>query len=199
VKPTSSSGSTESGEKLYLGIWARIYLHGILAFVALYAVAYVVTSLAPLFTFTDSPLLAFALAVLVIVLVPPLVGSLILYGLFPLIGMKEGWRGVIGWDKRLFSQVSSAHQKTRIVIINWPSKEVRTMGVLTSTFTTNESPAELAAVYVPTAPSTRYGYIRVIALNEVEFTDLTFKEWQLYQLTFGSVSPESGRSEQEGG
>ena len=157
MEPTPSIGSTESGEEQFLGTWIRIYLHGILAFVVICAVAYVVTRLAPLFDFTGSQPLAITLSVLTILLVPPLVGSLILYGLLPLIGLKEGWRGVIGWDNRLFSQVSAARQNSQIVIINWPSKEVRTMGILTSTFTAEDSAKQLAAVYVPTAPSTRYG------------------------------------------
>ncbi len=150
-----------------------------------------VTRLAsPIFDLTGSMPVAITLSILGILLVPPLVGSLILYGLFPLIGMKEGLRGIIGWDQRLFARVSSARKQVQIVIINWPSKEVRTMGLLTSTFTAHDSGRQLAAVYVPTAPQTRYGYVRVVSLDEVEFTNLTLKEWQLYQLTFGAGIPD---------
>jgi len=46
--------------------------------------------------------------------------------------------------------------------------------------------SQRATVSVPAAPKTRYGYIRVVARGEVEVTGLTSKEWQLYQLTFGS-------------
>ncbi|PHR90796.1 MAG: hypothetical protein COA78_34410 [Blastopirellula sp.] len=197
MEPKSSIGPTESDQEPPLGAWLRIYLHGILAFVVLYAVSYMVTMLVPIFDFTGSQLLAIMLSILAILLVPPLVGSLIIYGLLPLIGLKEGWRGVIGWDTRLFARVSAARQKSRIVIINWPSKEVRTLGILTSTFTADDSGEELAAVYVPTAPSTRYGYIRVVALDEVEITNMTLKEWQLFQLSFGSISPECGRADQD--
>jgi len=154
----------------------------------------VVTRLVPIFEFTGSQPLAITLSVLAILLVPPLVGFLILYGLLPLIGMKEAWRAVIGWDTRLFSQVSAAQQKTQIVIINWPSKEIRTMGILTSTFTADDSGKQLAAVYVPTAPTSRFGYIRVVSLDEVEVTDMTLKDWQLFQISFGSISPEYRRA-----
>ena len=190
MEPTTSNTEASNVESHYLGTWTRIYLHGILAFVVLYIVAYVVTHLVPIFDVFGSQPAAIMLSILAILLVPPLVGSLILYGLFPLIGMKDGWRGVIGWDERLFSRVSSAREKVRIVIINWPSREVRTMGVLTSTFTAKDPGKRLAAVYVPTAPQTRLGYVRVVPLDDVEATDLTLKEWQLYQLTFGSASPE---------
>ena len=79
------------------------------------------------------------------------------------------------------------------MLINWPSETVRTMGVLTTTFSSENSDQELAAVYVPTAPQTRLGYIRVVPLDSVEFTDWTLKQWQLYQFTFASYSPESLR------
>ena len=75
-----------------------------------------------------------------------------------------------------------------MVVINWPSREVRTMGVHTSTIREGEHP--LAVVYVPTAPQTRYGYIRIVRMEDVEFTDWTWQQWQLYQWTFGSVSPD---------
>lgn len=192
MEPTPADSSTETAADEYqLATWMRVYLHGVLAFVVLYAVVYLVTRLAsPIFDLTGSLPVAIALSILGILLVPPLVGSLILYGLFPMIGMKEGLQGVIGWDQRLFARVSSARKQVQIVIINWPSKEVRTMGLLTSTFTADDSGQQLAAVYVPTAPQTRYGYIRVVSLEEVEFTDLTLKEWQLYQLTFGAGIPD---------
>jgi hypothetical protein len=134
--------------------------------------------------------LAITLSILAILLGPPLIGSLILFGLFPMLGKKEGWRGLLGWDDRLLSEVSDAKQNARVVMINWPSKEVRTMGVLTATFASEEPDKQLAAVYVPTAPQTRLGYIRIVSLNDVEFTDWTLKQWQLYQFTFGSVSPD---------
>jgi hypothetical protein len=187
-------GMNDNGGEHYLGTWTRIYLHGVIAFVVFYVLAYVVTRLVPIFEFTGSRALAIGLSILAIVVVPPLVGSLILFGLFPLLGMKEGWRSLAAWDDRLFSQLSSARQKVQVVIINWPNKEVRTMGVLTATFTADRADRQLAAVYVPTAPHTRYGYIRVVSVDEVEFTDLTLREWQLYQLTFGSVSPDRIRS-----
>ena len=108
-----------------------------------------------------------------------------------MLGKKEGLRGLEVWDDRLLSEVSRAKQRTRIVILNWPSNEVRTMGVMTATFKSNGSGREMAAVYVPTAPQTKLGYIRIVAVEDVEFTDWTLKQWQLYQLTFGSVNPGS--------
>ena len=93
-------------------------------------------------------------------------------------------------------QLSRARKQAQIVIIDWPSKEIRTMGVLTATFNSQDSDRKLAAVYVPTAPQTRLGYIRIVALDSVEHTDWTLKQWQLYQFTFASFSPEQFRSDE---
>lgn len=176
-----------------LGTWTRVYLHGVIAFVVIYAIAYVVTLLVPVFDFTGNRPLAITISILAILVGPPLVGSLILFGLFPLLGKKKGWRGLLAWDDRLLAEVSDAKEKAQIVIINWPSDDVRTMGVLTATFASDEPGRQLAAVYVPTAPQTRLGYIRIVSLDAIEFTDWTLKQWQLYQFTFGSVSPDRMR------
>jgi hypothetical protein len=173
-----------------LGKWTRVYLHGVIAFVAIGAIGYVASLLLPLFGFADNRVLAIALLVIAIVVGPPLLGSLILYGLFPLLGKKQGWRGLLGWDDRLITEVSDAKEKVRVVIIRWPGDNVRTMGILTSTFLSKKSGKQLAAVYVPTAPQTKLGYIRIVEVDDVEYTDWTLQQWQLYQFTFGSVSPD---------
>lgn len=193
LQPQSESMSSDSSH--LLGTWTRIYLHGCIAFLLVYAMAYVVSRLVPLFDFIESPALSVFLAILAILILPPVVGSLVLYGLLPLLGKNEAWRGLEAWDDKLLSEVSRAKQRTRIVILNWPSKEVRTMGILTATFDANDTSKQMAAVYVPTAPQTKLGYIRIVAIDDLEFTDWTLKQWQLYQLTFGSVNPTSLSSE----
>jgi hypothetical protein len=172
-----------------LNTWSRIYLHGCLALIVVFAIAYFVQLLVPFYDFTGSRGLSVLFSILTIVLAPPLIGSLILLGLLPMLGKHEGLRGLDVWDDRVISEITRAKKKTQIVIINWPNKEVRTMGVLTGTFAAMSSDQQLASVYVPTAPQTRYGYIRVVPLEEVEITDWTLKQWQLCQLTFGSAHP----------
>lgn len=186
----SSVESYGVGGKHSLNTWTRVFVHGLIAFIVICAVAYVVTLLAPIFDFTGNRPVAIILSIVAILVGPPLLGSIILFGLFPLLGKKEAWRGLLAWDDRLLAEVSGAKEKAQVVIVPWPSKEVRTMGVLTATFASEESGKQLAAVYVPTAPQTKLGYIRIVKLDDVEFTDWTLKQWQLYQFTFGSVSPD---------
>ncbi len=66
-------------------------------------------------------------------------------------------------------------------------------GILASTFPSKKSGKQLAAVYVPTAPQTKLGYIRIVEVDDFEYTDWTLQQWQLYRIAFGSVSPDRVR------
>ena len=180
----------DNAGKHVLGKWTRVYVHGLLAFVAIYALAYVVTLLLLVFDATGNRASAIVLTILANVVGPPLAGSIILFGVFPLLGKSEGWRGLLGWDDRLISEVTKAKEKVEIVIVKWTTADVRTMGVLTATFSSNEMQKQQTAAYVPTAPQTKFGYIPIVALEDIEFTDWTFRQWQLYQFTFGAASPD---------
>lgn len=172
-----------------LNTWIRVYLHGLIVLIIVCGLAYVGTMLVPLFDVVGDRRLAIVLSLLTVLFGPPLIGSLVLFGVFPLVGRKKSWRGILGWDDRLISELSTAKSNARIVILNWPSSEVRSMGVLTSEFSDPATGRRHGAVYVPTAPQTRFGYIRIVDLSDVEYTDWTFRDWQLYQVSFGTVSP----------
>ena len=171
-----------------LSTWARVYLHGLVVLIGFCVIAYGVTLLLPMFDFIGHRGLATLLAIAVILLGPPLVGSIVLFALFPLIGRKEGWRGLLSWDDRVIAEVSNAKEKAQIVIVNWPSATVRTMGVMTSHIECPDSGKTLAIVYIPTAPQTRLGYIRVVDMDELEITEWSLRQWQMYQLSFGSAN-----------
>lgn len=183
--------STGSNRRSHiLGTWTRIYIHGFIGLVAIFIVAYIIKQLAPLFDFVGNPVLSAIVAILVVIIAPPLLGSLILFGVFPLMGRKEAWKGIDVWDERLVNEVADAKERSKIVIVNWPSDEVRSIGVLTSTFKSEASGIEMATVYIPTVPPTKFGYVHVMPLSSIERTTWTLKEWQLYQLTFGAMAPD---------
>ena len=186
--PTSSQRDYDDSAH-FLSTWSRIYLHGCLVLVVVFAVSYIAFQLAPFFAFTDNRWLGFLLALITIFVAPPVIGSVVVYGLLPLLGKHENLTGLDVWDDRLVAEITRAKQRTQIVVVNWPNKEIRTIGVLTSQFKNPESGQELATVYIPTAPQTRYGYIHVVPVEELELTDWTLKQWQLYQLSFGAARP----------
>ena len=54
MESTPTGPTAADRDNHFLGTWARIYLHGFLAFAVFYAAAYVVTLLVPIFDFTGS-------------------------------------------------------------------------------------------------------------------------------------------------
>jgi uncharacterized membrane protein len=93
--------------------------------------------------------------------------------------------------KRLFDVASIAPEgERRVVLINFPSRDMKAVGVITRTIRDSETGEELAAVYVPTAPNPTSGYIEVLPLKDVILTDWTFDQAMAFVVTFGTASPD---------
>jgi uncharacterized membrane protein len=79
----------------------------------------------------------------------------------------------------------------RVVLINFPSPEMKTVGLITRTITDSTTGEELAAVYVPTSPNPTSGYIEILPLRNVTFTDWTFDQAMAFVVTGGYSSPDT--------
>jgi uncharacterized membrane protein len=79
----------------------------------------------------------------------------------------------------------------RVVLINFPSAEMKTLGLVTKTITDSVSGEELAVVYVPTAPNPTSGYIEIVPLRDVVFIDWTFDQAMAFVVTGGSSAPDT--------
>lgn len=77
----------------------------------------------------------------------------------------------------------------RVVLIAFPSPEMRTVGFVTHTFKDSKSGEELAAVYVPTTPNPTSGYMEIVPTDKLIATDWTMDEAMTFVLTAGSVAP----------
>jgi uncharacterized membrane protein len=79
----------------------------------------------------------------------------------------------------------------RVVLINFPSPEMKAVGLVTRTLRDSDTGEELAAVYVPTSPNPTSGYIEILPLRNVTFTDWTFDQAMAFVVTGGSSAPET--------
>lgn len=79
----------------------------------------------------------------------------------------------------------------RVVLIAFPSPEMRTVGFVTHTFKDSNTDEELAAVYVPTTPNPTSGYMEIVPANKLIATDWTMDEAMTFVLTAGSVAPKN--------
>ncbi len=88
----------------------------------------------------------------------------------------------------------------RVVLINFPSSEMKTVGIVTRTLRDAGTGRELAAVYVPTTPNPTSGYLEIVPVEYVVSTDWTMDEAMAFIVSGGAIAPESVRYEnKEGG
>ena len=79
----------------------------------------------------------------------------------------------------------------RVVLIGFPTAEMKTVGFVTHVFKDSNDGKELAAVYVPTTPNPTSGYMEIVPTDKLIATDWTMDEAMTFVLTAGSVAPEN--------
>ena len=78
----------------------------------------------------------------------------------------------------------------RVVLINFPSEEMKTVGLLTRIITETATGRKLAIVYVPTTPNPTSGYVEIVPIERVVLTDWTLDEAMNFIVSAGAVAPE---------
>ena len=91
--------------------------------------------------------------------------------------------------------MSSLQQKPdgvqRVVLIEFPSPEMKTVGFVTRTLTDAHTGETIAAVYVPTTPNPTSGYLELVPIDKVTSTDWTVDEAMTFIVSGGAVSGET--------
>ena len=82
-------------------------------------------------------------------------------------------------------------EERRVVLINFPSPEMKTIGLVTRILKDETTGEELAAVYVPTSPNPTSGYIEIVPVSNLTFTDWTFDQAMSFVITGGSNAPDT--------
>ena len=144
----------------------------------------------------------YALAALFTLILLYLIGFLASFVLGKkLIATFEYWVGrlplvqtIYGATKRFLQTVSKPPvQGQRVVLISFPSPEMKAVGLITKVMKDADSGQELAVVYVPTSPNPTSGYIEVLPLADVVMTDWTMEEAMSFVMTGGTNAPDSVR------
>ena len=118
-----------------------------------------------------------------------------------LIAPLDGWlvrlplvQTIYGATKRFLQTVSQPPvQGQRVVLISFPSPEMKAVGLITRVMKDADSGQELAVVYVPTSPNPTSGYIEILPLADVVMTDWTMEEAMSFVMTGGTNAPDSVR------
>jgi len=98
---------------------------------------------------------------------------------------------IYGGSKKLMTMLSTKPAGTqRVVLIDFPSPELKSVGFVTRVFI-DSAGRELAAVYVPTTPNPTGGYLEIVPVEKIVATDWTMDQAMAFILSGGAVGPAS--------
>ncbi len=78
----------------------------------------------------------------------------------------------------------------RVVLIDFPHREMKSVGFVTRTLRDEITGKEIAAVYVPTTPNPTSGYLELVPIELVTPTDWTVDQAMAFIISGGAMSPE---------
>jgi uncharacterized membrane protein len=123
-----------------------------------------------------------------------------------LIGLMEWLIGRIPFVEKIYSatkrflNVAGTQQGSgqRVVLIDFPSPEMKAVGLVTRVLKDSTTGEELAVVYVPTSPNPTSGYIEIVPMTALTWTDWSFDEAMAFIVTGGSNAPDTVNYSQRG-
>jgi uncharacterized membrane protein len=78
----------------------------------------------------------------------------------------------------------------RVVLIEFPSRDMKTIGLVTRIFTDADTGDEIAAVYVPTTPNPTSGYMELVPTSRLTMLDWTINEAMTFVMSGGAAAPQ---------
>lgn len=126
-----------------------------------------------------------------LIVVPMLVGWFGHRVLNPLVRKWESAGGWLRWEERLVTELAADEQRGfLVVLVPFPSQEIRTLGLVTNTFPGPNGEGELATVFLPhLAPKPGTGALRIVPAASLEPTNWRFKDLIQFHVSYGSSSP----------
>ena len=79
----------------------------------------------------------------------------------------------------------------RVVLIDFPHAEMKSIGFVTRVIREQGTGRELAAVYVPTTPNPTSGYLEIVPVEKMTPTDWTVDQAMSFIISGGAVAPET--------
>jgi len=128
------------------------------------------------------------------------VGRRLITGFENLMGRVPVVQTIYGSTRKLVQSLQQKpNQFQRVVLIEFPTPGMKTVGFVTHILRDQVTGEELAAVYVPTAPNPTSGYLEILPLHRIMALDWSVDEAMTFIISGGVVSPEHIRYGQSGG
>ncbi len=117
-------------------------------------------------------------------------GARIISAFESLIGHIPMVHTIYGGTKKLMTMLSTKPAGThRVVLIDFPSPELKSIGFVTRVFTDKQG-REVAAVYVPTTPNPTGGYLEIVPVSKIIATDWSMDQAMAFIISGGAVGPD---------
>ncbi|MGD9169779.1 MAG: DUF502 domain-containing protein [Candidatus Thiodiazotropha sp.] len=101
-------------------------------------------------------------------------------------------QNVYGLVKKLISALEQKPESVQqVVLIEFPSPDMKTVGFVTRTMVDENSGRVLAAVYVPTTPNPTSGYLEIVPIEKLVSTNWSIDEAMNFIISGGAVAPEA--------
>ncbi|HMB56791.1 MAG TPA: DUF502 domain-containing protein [Arenimonas sp.] len=98
---------------------------------------------------------------------------------------------VYGSARQLLDMLQTKPDGTqRVVLIDFPNRDMKSVGFVTRILHDENTGQELAAVYVPTTPNPTSGYLEVVPVERLTPTDWTVDQAMTFIISGGAVSPD---------
>lgn len=167
----------------------RVYVSGLIVLAIAIVIWKIVFRFSPWYDVVDNPVLASFLTAISLVIFPLILGGIVRYGLNPVLGKWGKWSEIMNLEDRILGELAS-DSAPQIVLFNWPSESVKSIGVVTARFPATATQPEMATVFCPSSPRGNAGFIRFVGVADLQFTDWTLKDFQVCNWTLGSVHPD---------
>jgi uncharacterized membrane protein len=119
------------------------------------------------------------------------IGKYIFRGIESLLNRVPLVKTIYGSSKKLLAALQQKPGDTqRVVFIEFPSPQMKTVGFVTQTMIDEDTGQKLAAVYVPTTPNPTSGYLEIVPVDNLVSTDWTMDEAMTFIISGGAVAPE---------
>jgi uncharacterized membrane protein len=99
---------------------------------------------------------------------------------------------IYGSSRKLLDILQTKPDGTqRVVLIDFPHTEMKTLGFVTRVMREQGTGRELAAVYVPTTPNPTSGYLEIVPVEKMTPTDWSVDQAMSFIISGGAVAPDS--------
>lgn len=125
-------------------------------------------------------------------MVSRVVGRRVLNAFESLVDRLPGVQKIYGSVKQLVTVLQQKPTDVqRVVLIDFPSADLKAVGLVTRTLVDAETGDKLAAVYVPTTPNPTSGYLEIVPIERITSTDWTVDEAMNFLISGGAVGPDT--------